>query len=161
MASHKPGFLTLSFHPVFVIGHDLFQERPEELGGVNGLFWQSLHSETPIMPSSLVDVRDVALAFARAFDETEEKDKSGKDVVKSGTEYLLAGREVKWRDVVDFVKEKYPAVQVQINTSLPVVNRSGGSVDTKPAEEELGLRWRSMEETVGAVVEQQLALKGQ
>ncbi|KAI0397831.1 NAD(P)-binding protein [Xylariaceae sp. FL0594] len=169
---NKPSFLTLSFHPVFVIGRDLLllqksSTAAQELTGVNALFWQSLTSETAVVYSSFVDVADVALAFARAFDavtttpvsasEGEEGEKKVKVKVKSGTEYLLAAPKTTWRDIAAFVRERYPAVDVKLTPQG--MDKPAGDVDTRPAERELDLRWTPMEEYVGAVVEQKLALK--
>jgi nucleoside-diphosphate-sugar epimerase len=113
---------------------------------VNAYFWNNLHSEQPTIPCAFIDVRDVAIAFIQALDKD----------VPTGTEYILSSKAFNWQDVVDFVKSRYPAVEVKLTPPFNIWL----NVDNEPAERDLDMRWRSMETLAGSVVDQQLALRG-
>ncbi|KAI1109522.1 NAD(P)-binding protein [Nemania sp. NC0429] len=140
---HNPEFDAISLHPVYVLGPDILQEKAEELAGVNSFIWRSLHSEKPALPPSFVDVRDVAASFVLA----SEKD------VQRGVEYLLAGPEVSWQDIVDIVKSQYPSIEVKLVPPFDVTHR----VVTERVESDLGLRWRSIQTSISSILDQQLA----
>lgn len=128
-----------------MLGPDLLQEKAEELAGVNGFIWRSLHSEKPSLPPAFVDVRDVATAFMLA----SEND------IQSGAEYLVSGPEVSWHEIADMVKSRYPSIEVKLTPPFENWHR----VVTERAERELGLRWISIEESLSSVIDQQLAFQ--
>jgi nucleoside-diphosphate-sugar epimerase len=143
---HQPGFVTISLHPTYVIGPDLFQENADDIRGVNLLFWSTLHSEQPTVPPVFVDVRDVALAFIRILDGD----------IRNGSEFILSSDPFTWQDVADFVKSRYPTVELKLTPPFNI----GVTVDNKPAERDLDMRWRSMETLASAVIDQQLEFRG-
>ena len=94
-AKHKPNFQLVTFHPSFVIGHDLAQTDGEPRGP-NGLLLLSLASQKPIIPSYFVHVLDVAEAYVRAVDAAFDKQPAT---------VLLTGKPVSWDDIGAFVKD--------------------------------------------------------
>ncbi|KAI8623950.1 NAD(P)-binding protein [Xylariaceae sp. FL1651] len=143
---HQPGFVTISLHPTFVAGPDLVQDKAEDIRGVNSLLWSALHSEQASVPAVFVDVRDVAIAFIRALEEN----------IRTGSEYILSTHPFTWQDVVDFVKARYPALELKLAPPFNIFM----AVDNKPAEHDLKMSWRPMETLVSSVIDQQLALRG-
>lgn len=145
MYTHQPTFTLSTLHPTFVIGHSLVQRRAEEIDGINAWFWNSLRQSTPLFPSTCVDVRDVAEAHIKVLESD----------VRSGTAFLLSGPSFGWDDVVDFVQEEYDGdVEVKLKGPFakPII------ADTTRAERILGIEWRSMEDMIRSVVDQQLGL---
>ncbi|KAK3933686.1 hypothetical protein QBC46DRAFT_462956 [Diplogelasinospora grovesii] len=150
---HKPKFKLVTLHPAFVLGRDLAQAADKEQGmaTVNGGFVASLKAaeKKPHIPSSFVDVRDVALAHLRSIDAKLGEEGGGV------TEYLLESKPgVTWKDVVGFVKDKYPQVDVKLTGPFD----EPFSSDTSRAEKDLGIKWHGMQEIVGSVLDQQIAL---
>ncbi|ETS81266.1 hypothetical protein PFICI_06268 [Pestalotiopsis fici W106-1] len=143
---HQPAFTTISFHPTFVLGPSLVQQKAQDIGGMNALFWMSLQSEQPKIPPTCVDVRDVSRAFILALEKN----------VPSGTEYILSGQAFTWQHVVDFVKKEYPELELKLTP--PFHQRL--VADTSRAGRDLGINWRSMEDLVSSVLNQQLSLQG-
>ncbi|PYH47081.1 dihydroflavonal-4-reductase [Aspergillus saccharolyticus JOP 1030-1] len=150
LATHSPPFTLITFHPTFVLGESLIQTNPEEISGMNALFWQSVLSETPGMANAWVDVRDVAEAHVRALQR--------EDLV-SGTEFLLSGPTPgSWKRVAEVIQSRFPEVGCRLQG--PLEEEAGWRVDTRMAERVLGMRWRGQDEIVEAVVRQQLRLRG-
>jgi nucleoside-diphosphate-sugar epimerase len=142
LRTHKPLFKLTTLHPTFVLGRSLLQRHAKDIDGINAWLWNSLHSEKPLFTTLCVHVRDVAEAHLHIL----ERD------IPSGSSFLLSGPKFTWDDAVDFVKQKYPQVEVRLTgpfTDPPVA-------DTRLAEEVLRMRPRGMVEIVGDVVQQQL-----
>ncbi|OJJ03359.1 hypothetical protein ASPVEDRAFT_732287 [Aspergillus versicolor CBS 583.65] len=146
LANQNPHFTIATFHPSFVLGESLIQSAPEEIDGMNALFWNSLHSEKPIIPNVWVDVRDVAEALVRAL----------KTEILSGTEFILSAPAGSWEEVGELVRRKFPSVRCELKGPM----EAGWTVDTETAERILGMQWRGQNEIVEAVLEQQLRLRG-
>ena len=145
LAANSPHYTVVTFHPTFVLGDSLIQEKAADIDGMNGLFWLSLMSEKPKIANSWVHVRDVANAHVKALD-TE---------TKSGTEFLLSRPSISWEDVASFVKTKYPALGCQLQGPF----EGGWAVDTPAADNILGVKWRSEKAIIEDVVNQQLSLR--
>ncbi|KAH8820277.1 hypothetical protein F5884DRAFT_659299 [Xylogone sp. PMI_703] len=138
-----PHYKLLSFHPVFVIGPSRIQQTANDIDGMNAAIWTSLHSEKPSIPSALVDVRDVAEAHLKVLENP----------IESGTEFVLSAPPLKWEEVVEVVKANYPAIDVKLKPPYA----EPWKVDTSTAEKLLGMRWRSREEMIGGLLDQQIA----
>ena len=117
------------------------------------MLWGCLHSPKPFIPMSAVDVRDVASAHLKALGIKAEKPNQVEEFI------LSAGEKAGWTwgGVVDFVRRKYPSVDVQLDGPFDKPR----SVDTKRAEKVLGVELRKMEDTVSNFLDQQLELRSQ
>ncbi|RAK81440.1 dihydroflavonal-4-reductase [Aspergillus fijiensis CBS 313.89] len=147
LATQHPTFTLITFHPTFVLGESLIQTTPEEIGGMNAFFWNTLQAERPGMANAWVDVRDVAAAHVRALQRE----------VAPGTEVLLSGPTPgSWGRVAELVRRQYPEVGCRLQGPF----ERGWTVDTRTAERVLGMEWRGQDEIVEAVLGQQLALRG-
>lgn len=142
--TEKPHYSLVTVHPSFVFGHNLVQTSAEEVQtGTNGILWGTVMGGVPLAGISGVHVQDVAEAHIKALDPK----------IKDGSKYLLSGPQTTWKDIARIVHEAYPNVGAKITeqaegASLPV--------DTTKAESELGIHWRSWEEIVRIVMDQQL-----
>ncbi|KAF5857379.1 hypothetical protein ETB97_005914 [Aspergillus alliaceus] len=144
LKNKKPHYTVITFHPTFVLGDSLVQKTAHDIGGMNALFWNSIESEKPKIANVWVHVRDVAHAHAKALETN----------IENGTEFLLSRPAVSWEYVVSFIKAKYPALDCKLE---PPFERSW-TVDTTVADQILGLKWRSEEDMIEDVINQQLAL---
>lgn len=150
-SKHHPHFNIITLHPSFVFGRNLTQSSADALDGTNAMLWGTLHSPKPPIPMSAVDVRDVASAHLKALN------------IKAGNaeeieEFILNAGEKegwKWDSVADFVKKKYEIVDVQLEGPFD----KSPSVDTQRAEKVLGMKWKSMEDTVSSFLDQQVELR--
>lgn len=146
----------ITLHPSFVFGPNLLQTGAQGIDGTNAMLWASLTAQKPIIPMSAVDVRDVAAAHVRAVDVQLSTD-AGAEAVE---EFILcAGTEEGWTwgRVGEFVGAGFPGVGVMLEGPFEVPP----NVDARKAEGVLGMRWRGMEDTIGAFLEQQLAFRSQ
>ncbi|KAK4172676.1 hypothetical protein QBC36DRAFT_362146 [Triangularia setosa] len=152
MQAHKPQYSLVTLHPTFVLGRDLTQQTSTP-NGINGFLMTTLTKPpggNPVVPASMVDVRDVSLTVLRSLDvELDQKE--------FVTEYLVAGNPTLYDDVVGFVKRKYPDIPVNIEGPY----NKPFTADTSRTERALGItRWHSMEEIVTSVLDQQLEIRG-
>ncbi|KAJ8116997.1 hypothetical protein OPT61_g1707 [Boeremia exigua] len=141
--SNKPSFQIITLHPSFVFGRNLSQTTAAGIDGTNSMLWGSLHSPQPFIPIAAVDVRDVAAAHIKALDVQI----SAKGEVE---EFLLSAGPKEgwtWGGVKDFVVEKYPAIDVKLQGPFGELP----SMETDKAENALGVKWRSMEDTMASV----------
>jgi len=141
--THKPHYTLVTLHPSFVLGRSLVQHSAEEIDGINAFLWQSLQLETPFFPPAWVHVKDVAEAHLKVL----ELD------IASGEEFVLSGHPFTWDDVATFVREKYP----EVNTKLQGPFDPSITVDSSKAQKTLGFKWRTMEDMLVDVIEQQLS----
>ena len=145
VATHDPHFNVITLHPSYVLGHSLIQTSAENVDILNGFMWGHLFTEDKISyPSSSVDVEDVAAAHLKALDM-----KVGKKTEVQ--EFLLDGG-WSWERLLKIVNEKYP----NAGFKRTEVDEAPWTIETKRAEEILGMKWRSLEDTVSAFVDQQL-----
>lgn len=115
------------------------------------MLWASLTSTKPQIPMSAVDVRDVARAHISALDVPGEQGRVD--------EFILCAGETQgwtWQRVADFVQARYEFVGVKVEGPFG----EPPSVDASKAERVLGLKWRSMEDTVGSFLDHQVELRG-
>lgn len=152
VAAHKPHFSVVTVHPTFVLGRDMTQRDAASPNGINAYLLKSLTNPPggkPVVPASFVDVRDVSLVVLKSLDA----ELGNKELV---TEYLAVGGPTSYDEVVKFVKNKYPEIDVKLEGPFEVPL----TADTKQTEKELGIKWRGIEEIVGSVLDQQRELRG-
>ncbi|KAK2057333.1 NAD dependent epimerase/dehydratase [Colletotrichum caudatum] len=149
---NKPSFTIVTLHPSFVFGRNLTQTSGDGIDGTNGMLWKSLFSEKPIVPMVAVDVRDVALAHLRALDLDVKEQSTVQEFVLSSPD---AGWE--WDRVVEFTREEYPHLDIQLKGPFEKVSKGKADRATKL----LGIQWRTMEETVASFLDHQVELKAQ
>jgi nucleoside-diphosphate-sugar epimerase len=138
----KPHYSLVSIHPTFVIGHNLVQSSADELGS-NGVLWGPIMTGTPGAQSFGVHVEDVAEAHIKALDPS----------IPNGAKYLLDGERTTWKEVAQIVHRDYPNAGAKIR-----LEAEGGAppVDTSKAEQELGMKWRSWDQMIHELMDQQL-----
>ncbi|KAF2164201.1 hypothetical protein M409DRAFT_25544 [Zasmidium cellare ATCC 36951] len=149
VAKERPLFKLITFHPTFVLGDSLIQRTFKELDGMNAQLWNSLPSEEPLIPSAFVHVRDVAQAHVAAL--------RNRDSLNTGTEYILSTQPFGWDRVADVVKAEFPQIDVRLRKGP--FSQDDWHVDTTLADRDLQIKWRSGEDMVRNVLNQQLALK--
>ena len=145
LENNSPHYKLITLHPTFVLGPSMIQKTPEEISGMNALFWLSVTSGQTRIANAWVHVYDVADAHIKVL----EKD------IQSGTEFILSRPAVSWEHAADFIKEKYPAVECKLEPPF----EGHWALDTTTADRILGMRWRSEEQIIGDVIEQQLGLR--
>jgi len=148
MQEHKSSFALRTLHPTFVLGPSLIQKTEEDLSGPNYMLMGSLGSKSPFFAPGIVHVHDVASAMLATIDAKLET---------NAEEFIITGDETTWDDIVAFVKSTYPQVTVNL---VPPFERSF-KTDTGKAERLLGARWKSMQEIVGSVLDQQLKFRNE
>ncbi|PIA93467.1 putative oxidoreductase [Cercospora beticola] len=147
----KPEYKLVTFHPVLVIGESLVQKNFDQLDGMNQVLWSSLHSTQPTMPSTFVDVKQCAESHVNAVRNYEK--------LKNGTEYGLSSPAVAWNEVAKFVKQEFPQVQVKLDDGPSLSSKF--EVDTEPADRDLKIQWRPVQDVVRDTLGQQQAFQKQ
>lgn len=143
--TEKPNFTLITLHSSFVYGYNTLQTTADGInGGTNGLLWGGIMSGVVINPSGWVNVEDVAQAHVLALDPKVKKDAA----------YLIAGPNASWDDVLKIVEEDYPNLPYKLRADE---SRTAWFADTSRAERDLGIKWKSLRETVHEVVDQQLS----
>ncbi|KAL4959059.1 putative 3-beta hydroxysteroid dehydrogenase/isomerase [Aspergillus stella-maris] len=142
--TETPHYSLVTLHPSFVFGHNPVQASAEEIQrGSNGILWGSVMGGMPLGGITGVHIQDVAEAHIKALAPE----------IKNGSKYLLSAPQTTWKDVARIAHNLYPGVGVKITE-----HAEGASMptDTTKAEIELGMQWRSWEEIVRNVMDQQL-----
>ncbi|CAN9233985.1 unnamed protein product [Alternaria alternata] len=153
VAENKPHFVVITLHPSFVFGRNLSQTSPDGVDGTNAMLWGCLYSEKPFIPAVGVDVRDVALAHVRAL----ETKFNGNNEVQ---EFVLSASEKdgwSWTNIAKFAREKYPGLGTKLEGSFD----APPPVESRRAQEILGIRWKRMEDTIASFLDHQLELRAQ
>ncbi|CAN9423791.1 unnamed protein product [Alternaria alternata] len=153
VAENKPHFVVITLHPSFVFGRNLSQTSPDGVDGTNAMLWGCLYSEKPFIPAVGVDVRDVALAHVRAL----ETKLDGNNEVQ---EFVLSASEKdgwSWTNIAKFAQEKYPGLGTKLEGSFD----APPPVESRRAQEILGIRWKRMEDTIASFLDHQLELRAQ
>lgn len=140
----KANFSLITLHPAFVFGHNLLQTT-ERIDGSNRLLFGTIMTGKPLGNITAVHIKDVAEAHVKALDSA----------VLGGSKFLLAGPKASWSDVARIVKRNYPGSGSKITEDIP---GESWPVDTTEAERVLGMKWRSLEQIVRDVMDQQLGL---
>lgn len=144
----KPQYALVTLHPAFAFGHNLTQKTAEEVQeSSNGVLWGAIMTGVPAAQPTGVHVQDVAEAHIKVLDPK----------IPDGSRYLLSGKGTTWADVAKIVQRDYPAVGAKITAS---VQGKSSPTDTRKAETDLQIQWRSWDRMVGDVMDQQLSLIG-
>ena len=155
-SSNKNGLRMVTINPCVVLGPPLSKRH---LRGSPSFIMMLLKREIPFvipMHISIVDVRDVAEAHVRALSRGD-----------SGGRYLVVSGQMWWKEVAMAIKKgnptmKIPTKQIPYFLSLvvsifhPRVSLSWARMhlgkrlywDASPAEKDLGMEWRSPEESL-------------
>lgn len=140
----KPHYALVTIHPSFVFGHNLVQTSAEEISSsTNGILWGTIMSGTPVGSITGVHVQDVAEAHIKALNPE----------VIDGSKYLIAGKKATWGEVAQIVQKHYPNIGAKITADT---EGESWPTDTTKAEKDLKIQWRSLEQMVREVVDQQL-----
>ncbi len=133
-SANNPSFQIITLHPSFVYGRNLPQTSAAGINGANAMFWTCLTSPQPIIPMASVDVQDVAVAHIKALDiSASEKGEVEEFLLSAGPKEGWT-----WERVKDFVKEKYPAVDVKLQDPFG----EPPTTETQKAENVLEVDWR-------------------
>ncbi|RAK98763.1 NAD(P)-binding protein [Aspergillus ibericus CBS 121593] len=144
LKDNRPHYTLVTLHPTFVLGHSLIQKAPEDISGMNALFWASITSGKTRIANAWVHVSDVADAHVKVL-ETD---------IKGGTEFILSRPSISWEQVAKFIKSNYPAVDCKLEPPF----EGNWKIDTTAADRILGIQWRSEEKIIEDVIDQQLGL---
>ncbi|CAN9434108.1 unnamed protein product [Alternaria alternata] len=142
----KLSFAVVSLHPSIVIGRHLLQPSPTVPGSSNAHVWDSLFVPEGLLHGIGVDVRDVASAHLCALKPTDDE----LGIKGQVAEFLISAPDWTWRGIADFVKKSYPWLAVALEDG-PLLK-----LRTERAETVLGIKWRSLEDAVGELVDQQI-----
>ncbi|KFY83537.1 hypothetical protein V498_07998 [Pseudogymnoascus sp. VKM F-4517 (FW-2822)] len=142
--NEKPHYSLVSIHPAFVLGHNLVQSSPDEIGS-NGVLWKLIMTGTFSPSVAGVHIQDVAEAHIKALNPD----------IPDGAKYLLVGKPITWKEVAQIMDRDYPNVGIKIS-----MEAEGGTMpcDNTKTEQELGMKWRSWEQMIHEVMDQQLGL---
>lgn len=142
----KLSFAVVSLHPSIVIGRHLLQPSPTVPGSSNAHVWDSLFVPEGLLHGIGVDVRDVASAHLCVLKPTDDE----LGIKGQVAEFLISAPDWTWRGIADFVKKSYPWLAVALEDG-PLLK-----LRTERAETVLGIKWRSLEDAVGELVDQQI-----
>ncbi|KAF3393938.1 hypothetical protein F1880_004899 [Penicillium rolfsii] len=140
--TEKPHYSLVSIHPTYVIGHNRVQSSTEDLGS-NGVLWGPIMTGNINSPSFAVHIEDVAEAHVKTLDPR----------IPNGAKYLLDGGQITWKDIAQIAHRDYPNVGAKISLEAEGV---APPMDTSKAEKELGMKWRSLEQMIHELMDQQL-----
>ncbi|KAJ5111638.1 hypothetical protein N7532_002173 [Penicillium argentinense] len=105
--NEKPHYSLVSLHPAFVLGHNLVQSSPDEIGS-NSVLWKPIMTGTFGRSVAGVHIQDVAEAHIKALNPD----------IPDGSKYLLAGKPITWKDVAQIVHRDYPNVGTKISMEV-------------------------------------------
>ncbi|KAF3384576.1 hypothetical protein F1880_001794 [Penicillium rolfsii] len=142
--NEKPHYSLVSLHPTFVLGHNVVQSSLEELGS-NGILWKPIMTGNTGPSVAGVHIQDVAEAHVKALNPD----------IPDGSKYLLSAKPTTWKEIAQIVHRDYPHVGAKFS-----LEAEGGTppFDNTKAERELGMKWRSWEQIIHDVMDQQLGL---
>lgn len=145
----KPKYALVTLHPVFVYGRNPTQTAAKEIEeSSNGLLWYAIMAGIPHHSYSQVPgvhIDDVVEAHIKALDPA----------IPDGSRYLLSEKGGSWKEVANLIHREYPDLGARITADIA---EEFLSTDSGKAEAELGMRWRSWDQMVRDVVDQQLEL---
>ncbi|KAJ5471340.1 hypothetical protein N7530_008697 [Penicillium desertorum] len=143
--AEKPHYSLVTIHPAFVFGTNLVQNSSQEVQtGSNGILWGSVMGGVPLGGIREVHIQYVAEAHVKALDPK----------IKDGSKYLLSAPQTTWKNGARIALKAYPNVGAKITEE--VEEMPSMLTDTTKAEVELGIQWRSWDEIVRSVMDQQL-----
>ncbi|KAJ5718982.1 NAD-dependent epimerase/dehydratase [Penicillium malachiteum] len=150
--NENPHYGLVVLHPGYTFGYNPMQMTAEGVKhSSNGGFWEAIMEGTQNSSLNCVHIDDVVEAHLMALD--------GK--VSDGSKYLLAPSKATWNEVAEIVHRDYPSSGAKITGDMkaeacvPFMH-----IDCSKSEIDLGLRWRSMEQMVHDVMDQQLGMRG-
>lgn len=111
--------------------------------GSNGVLWKPIMTGVSGPSPAGVHIQDVAEAHIKALSPS----------IPDGSKYLLVGKKTTWKEVAEILHRDYP------NLGAKVTAEAGEGYmpfDASKAEQELGMNWRSWEEMIHEVTDQQL-----
>ncbi|UKZ50092.1 hypothetical protein TrVGV298_004348 [Trichoderma virens] len=154
MESRALGFDLVSLCPSMVFGPFLPEAKPKSIAGVNTsnlLVWAAVSAgrNSALIPTKgpvWVDVRDTAEAHVKAL----------RIVEAGGGRYLLAGGIYCNQELADVSRRLLPKYGDRIPIGEPGKRESHThfGVSTAETDKVLGIKWRSLEQTLGDVVPQ-------
>jgi nucleoside-diphosphate-sugar epimerase len=143
----KPQYALVTLHPAFVYGRNLAQTTAEEIQeSSNSLLWYAIMAGIPHHSYSQVPgvhINDVVEAHLKALDPA----------IPDRSRYLLSAKGGTWKEVADVIQQNYSDLGAKITLDI---EEEFLSTDSSKAEAELGMRWRSWDQMVRDVVDQQL-----
>lgn len=141
----KPHFSLVTIHPTFVYGHNILQTTAEEItSGTNGILYNTIMNGVSGPTVNCVDVVDVADAHIKSLDF---------DVVKGNDMFITSAAAPTSADTVTILQKYYPDAGWKLKAETETI---AWPVNTTKAEKVLGMKWRSYEQTVKEVMDQQL-----
>ncbi|CAK7226146.1 hypothetical protein SBRCBS47491_006131 [Sporothrix bragantina] len=150
VASNKPAFDVITIHPYYVLGFDRALKHDAE-GNVQprpvpGFYLFSLQSEQPALPSTFVDVRDVAAIELGALTVGNLKPRG------EITDVIAKGPAVTWAEIRAHVKAKHPDFPLKQTSdggfALPLTS------NTDRVTKDMGIVLRDPLETLSTMLEQ-------
>ncbi|KAL3602893.1 hypothetical protein FPOAC2_07209 [Fusarium poae] len=144
---NSPTFSLFTFHPTFVVGPSIFQEKVEQIDSINKFFLDTVRTGNIVIPPLFVDVRDVADAFVKALAAD----------VPDGQEFILTGQSTSWAEIGTEVKALYPDAKFELDSTA----KEGPPMDvvSQAANHFLNIKWKSLADLIQGVLDQQLALE--
>ncbi|KAE8131092.1 hypothetical protein BDV38DRAFT_290667 [Aspergillus pseudotamarii] len=143
----EPQYALVTLHPVFVYGRNPTQTAAKEIEeSSNGLLWYAIMAGIPHHSYSQVPgvhIDDVVEAHIKALDPA----------IPDGSRYLLSGKCGNWKEVANLIQREYSGLGAKITVDI---EEEFLSTDSGKAEAELGMQWRSWDQMVRDVVDQQL-----
>jgi nucleoside-diphosphate-sugar epimerase len=147
MESENPHFSLVAVYPTFVYGHNILQtELPELEGTTNGLLFGNIMTGNVWGFKNCIHVKDVADAMLRCLAPD----------VKDNSRFVISGAEPSWEETIAILQKHYPNAGWRLKADSPPLGR--WPLDATKAEKELGMKWRSYEEMVREVMDQQLGI---
>jgi nucleoside-diphosphate-sugar epimerase len=144
---HQPSFAVYTFFPTLTVGPSLIQTSASDADAQNAVLLNVVSTGALRVAAFYVDVRNVAQAFVAALEAD----------APSGLEVILRGRKTTWREIAAIVKEAYPDEGFRIEA--PEKEPDLWEVETKAAEDVLGVKWTPTAQLVRDVVDQQLSFR--
>ncbi|OJJ45980.1 hypothetical protein ASPZODRAFT_67391 [Penicilliopsis zonata CBS 506.65] len=153
--SQKPSFSITTLCPPLVYGPVIHAvETPAGLNTSSADIYRLINGSEKTVPPmafwAFVDVRDAAHAHLRAFETPEA----------AGQRYLVSGSSYTYQQICDIIRAKFPALRDSTPEGAPGEPiPSAYKLDTRKVVNELGMKFRPLEETVTDTVMSLLTLK--
>ncbi|TKY89735.1 hypothetical protein EX895_001520 [Sporisorium graminicola] len=140
---NKPSFALTTVHPAFVIGRSA--TKGVDLTGTNGMFWQALTTrplQADRATSAYVDLEDTVEGHIKAMEKEEA----------NGRRFILVGDQPLIADVINWAKahggSQLPFERVQVPENADEIKSKVTRFDVSATESVLGIRFKSMQQTV-------------
>lgn len=141
----KPHYALVTIHPSYVFGYNLVQTSAEQISASsNGVLWGTIMTGTLPESMTAVHIQDVVEAHVKALSPG----------IVDGSKFLITGKMATWGDVARIVQKHYPNIGAGISADI---EGTSWLTDNTKAEKDLKIEWRSLEQMVREVVDQQLS----